>query len=225
MDTGTRYQSGPEIRLKPDWPRLFIVTNEEVAGRGGFDDQLERVLAVGGRLCAVQLRAHGLRGSAVYDLAGKLRRLTERHEAGLWINDRIDVAIAIRADGVQLGSLSMDTGSARRLVGRSAWIGHSVHAVREVEATEADFYVLGNVYETTSHPGRPALGLSAIRAAVEAGRPIVGIGGITPERAREVVKAGAWGIAVLSGVWGARDAATATARFLSVLGDAMSVEP
>jgi len=217
MDTGTRYRSGSAIRLKRDCPRLFILTNEEVARRVGFDERLEQVLAMGGRLCAVQLRAHGLRGSAVYDLAGKLRRLTERHDAGLWINDRIDVAITIRADGVQLGSRSMDTGSVRRLAGCSAWIGRSVHAATEVAATEADVYVLGNVYETTSHPGRPPLGLKAIRAAVEAGRPIIGIGGITPERAREVVEAGAWGIAVLDGVWASRDAATATARYLSAL--------
>jgi thiamine monophosphate synthase len=95
--------------------------------------------------------------------------------------------------------------------------------VHEVEATDADVYLLGNVYETASHPERPPVGLTAIRAASEAGRPIVGIGGITPDRAREVVEAGAWGVAVLSGVWEATDAATATARYLSALSDAASL--
>lgn len=210
--------------MKPACPRLFLVTDEKIAGRRGFDERLERALELGGRLCAVQLRAHWLRGSAVYDLASRLRRLTQRHDAELWINDRVDVAVAVRADGVQLGSRSMDTDSARRLIGRASWIGRSVHAVREIEATDADIYVLGNVYETASHPGRPPLGLGVIRMAVETGRPIVGIGGITPERARELVEAGAWGVAVLSGVWEENDAATATARYVSALSSAGSTE-
>lgn len=225
MDTGTRDRDRPEIRLRGACPRLFIVTSDEIAGRPGFAGRLERVLAVGGGLCAVQLRAHGLRGGAVFDLASELRRLTRDHGAALWINDRVDVAIAVRADGVQLGSRSIDSGSAGRLLGRCSWIGRSVHSVEEVEATSADVCLLGNIYETASHPGRPSLGLQAVRAAVRSGRPIIGIGGITPERAGEVIEAGARGVAVLSGVWEADDEVVATARYLSALGDAPPVEP
>jgi thiamine-phosphate diphosphorylase len=211
--------------LKRACPRLFLVTSDETAGRPGFAERVERVLAVGGGVCAVQLRAHGLRGGALYDLGRELRRLTLSHGAALWINDRVDVAIAVRADGVQLGSRSMDSGTAGRLLGRCCWSGRSVHSVEEVEATSADVYLLGNIYETASHPGRPSLGLQAVRAAARTGRPIIGIGGITPERAREVIGAGAWGVAVLSGVWGANDVVVATTRYLSALGDAASVEP
>jgi thiamine-phosphate pyrophosphorylase len=210
--------------LKLACPRLFIVTSDEIAARPGFVGRLERVLAVGGGLCGVQLRAHGLAGGAAYDLASELRRLTQKHGAALWINDRVDVAIAVRADGVQLGARSADGVSAGRLLGRCCWIGRSVHSVEEVEAASADVYLLGNIYATASHPGRPPLGLRAVRAAVRGGRPIIGIGGITPERAGEVIEAGARGIAVLSGVWEADDAAVATTHYLSALGDAASVE-
>ncbi len=203
---------------------MFILTNDGVAGQPGFQERAERILAVGGPRCAVQLRAHGLRGGSVMDLAGYLRGLTRRYEAGLWMNDRVDVALAVRADGVQLGARSMDPGSARRLLGRSCWIGRSIHAAAEVGPLEADVYLLGNVFHTASHPGRAPLGVAEVRAAADTGRPIVGIGGITPERTREVIEAGACGVAVLSGVWAAKDPAAAMARYVQALEAAASVE-
>lgn len=202
--------------MKRGCPRLFIVMNTEVAERAGFRQHVESVLDAGGGECALQLRAHRWHGGGILELADDLRSLTRRYEAGLWVNDRIDVALAVRADGVQLGSRSMDPGSARRLLGRSCWIGHSIHAATE-GPVGADVYVLGNIFDTSSHPGRAPLGVKAVRAAARTGRPIVGIGGISPERTREVIESGAWGIAVLSGVWGAEDPAAATSRYVQAL--------
>jgi thiamine-phosphate diphosphorylase len=159
----------------------------------------------------------------VLDLAGDLREMARRSDARLWINDRIDVALVIRADGVQLGARSLDPDGARRVLGRSCWIGRSIHTSEEVGLVEADVYVLGNIFETASHPERAALGVAAVREAARFGRPIVAIGGITPERTREVVEAGAWGIAVSSGVWGARDPAAAMVRYARALDEAECV--
>jgi thiamine-phosphate diphosphorylase len=151
--------------MKQVLPRLFIVANADIAGKRGFRGQLEQVLAVGGTLCAVQLRAHGIPGKRVLELAAELWRLTRRNQAGLWINDRIDVAAAVRADGVQLGSRSLDLDSARRVLGQSCWIGRSIHAAAEVGLVGADIYVLGNIFETASHPGRAPLGVVAVHEA------------------------------------------------------------
>ena len=117
----------------------------------------------------------------------------------------------------------MDPGSARRLLGRSCWIGRSIHAAAEDGPLEADVYLLGNIFDTASHPRRAPLGVAEVRAAANTGRPIVGIGGITPERTREVIEAGACGVAVLSGVWAAKDPAAATARYVQALEAAASV--
>ncbi len=203
-------------------PRLFIVTNADIAGKRSFREQVEQVLAEGGALCAVQLRAHGIPGKRVLEMAAELWGMTRRNQAGLWINDRIDVAAAVRADGVQLGSRSLDPARARRVLGRSCWIGRSIHAAAEIGSVEADLYLLGNIFETSSHPERAALGVGEVERAVRTGRPILGIGGVTPERTREVIDAGAWGVAVSSGVWGARDPAAATRRYLQALEVALS---
>jgi len=211
--------------MRRELPRLFIVTNAGVAGERFFWEQVERVSAVGGPLCAVQLRAHGISGRTVLALAADLRAITRRHRVGLWINDRIDVAVAVRADGVQLGSRSLDPALARRVLGRSCWIGRSIHAAAEVGSVGADVYLLGNIFETSSHPERAPLGVGVVEQAVRAGRPILGIGGITPERAREVMDAGAWGVAVSSGVWGARDPPAATGRYVQALDVALSSRP
>lgn len=209
--------------MKRNLPRIFVVATVDVATGSDFPDRTSEVLSAGGQGCAVQLRAHGLPGGRVFDLAGDLRERTRRSGAGLWINDRVDVALVIGADGVQLGARSLDPDAARRVLGRSCWIGRSIHTPEEVGSAEADVYLLGNIFETPSHPERAALGLAAVREAASAGRPIVAIGGMTAERTREVIEAGAWGIAVSSGVWGARDPAAAIARYARALAEAEHV--
>ncbi len=201
-------------------PRLFLVTSDEVVADPEFPEHAARALAVGGSACALQLRARELPGRRFYDLAGELRVAATRSGASLWINDRVDVALIVRADGVQLGSSGLPTSSARALVGRSCWIGRSVHSPDEAAAAVregADVALLGNVYATSSHPDRAPLGLPAVREAAAGGRPIVAIGGITPTRVTEVIRAGAWGVAALTAVWGAEDLEGEVRRFLAAL--------
>jgi thiamine monophosphate synthase len=78
----------------------------------------------------------------------------------------------------------------------------------------ADFLVVGNIYETLSHPGRPAAGLPLVTQTAGLGRPVIAIGGITPERAAEVKAAGAYGVAAIRGLWMAADPAAATLAML-----------
>jgi thiamine-phosphate diphosphorylase len=217
MDTGTRRRSRPEVRLKRELPRLFIVTDDAVVGRPDFHELARGVLDAADGRCAIQIRARRLSGGRFMQLARQLGAAASRSGVGIWINDRVDVALATRADGLQLGSRSVSTESARRLLGRYAWIGRSVHSVEEACTADADVLVLGNVYLTESHPGRSSLGLGPVREAAGTGRPIVGIGGITPERTGEVIEAGARGIAVVGGIWHVPDPIAAVGRYLRAL--------
>ena len=204
-------------------PRLYLVTKREVVLEPGFLERARAALAAGGPDCALQLRAHGLEGGRFLALALQLAPAARESGAQLWINDRLDVALAVRAAGVQLGGGSVPTADARRLLGRGAWLGRSAHGATEAVAAldaGADVAVLGHIYATGSHPGGAPLGLAGLREAVSAagGRPIVAIGGITDQRIAEVVEAGAWGVAAVSGIWEAIDAGAAVRAYREALG-------
>jgi thiamine-phosphate pyrophosphorylase len=224
MDPRTGRAGGAKVPLSSPIPRLFWVTNDEVVAGADFIEHARAVMTAAGSACAIQLRAHGLSGRRFCELAARLRELTGETGAGFWINDRVDVALALRADGAQLGRRSLPVDAARRLLGRGCRIGWSAHDPSEVEARladGADVVVLGNIYATASHPERAPLGSEAVRRACSSGRPIVAIGGISPERVREVIAAGAWGVAVLSGVWWVTDPAAAANRYVRILGESL----
>lgn len=102
-------------------------------------------------------------------------------------------------------------------------IGCSTHGAAEATSAAlngADFVVVGTIWSTPSHPGREGAGLARIRASVEdASSPVVAIGGVTPDRARQARDAGAWGVAVIRGVWESQDPAAAAGEYLDALGE------
>lgn len=176
-------------------PRLHLVTSDEVLRDEGFVDSAERVIAAYGAAVAVHLRGHGLSGSVLHALAERLLEAASRSGAMLLVNDRVDVALACGAPGVQLGRRSLPVAEARRLLGADALIGYSAHAADEAldaGRESADFIVLGTIFPTASHPGEPA-------------------------RVGAVLEAGAYGVAVLGGVWHAADPVGAARRYLEVL--------
>lgn len=205
-------------------PPLHVVTDDEVVARPDFLDRARRVLEMGGPDLVLHLRAPRLSGRRLFDLARMLVPRAIDEDALLVVNDRIDVALAAGADGVQLGRRGIAVADARRLLGGGAgkrWIGASVHSGGEAwEAAEggADFVVAGSVYETASHPGQPGAGLRLIEDAASAGVPVIAIGGMTPERVAEVMAAGASGVAVIRGVWDVSDEVDAVKRYLRAMG-------
>lgn len=202
-------------------PRLHLVTDDAVLRADDFAQRAQSVLAAHGERVAIQLRGHRLTGSALYTLAVDLAFAADAAGAPLLVNDRVDVALAAGADGVQLGRRSLPIAAARDLLGIDAWIGYSAHGGQEAaraDAAGADFLLIGMIYPSASHPERRAGGVERIRRAVAATEsPVLAIGGMTPERTREVRMAGAYGIAVLTGVWHAEDPAAAAARYLEML--------
>lgn len=200
-------------------PRLHVVTDEAVLRRPEFIERAREVVASAGDRLAFHLRAHGLAGRALFDFAIALMPATRAAGAMLFVNDRIDVALAARADGVQLGARSIACTDARRLMPHAA-IGYSAHSFAEVEETApaTDFVLLGTIYETATHADRAALGPRFLQGVCRAARvPVIAIGGITPARVAGALAAGAHGVAVLGGVWNDNDPAAGARGYLNAL--------
>jgi len=199
---------------------LYLVTDRAQTHGRNLLDVVDRALAGGVR--AVQLREKDLPTLDLYRLAEKLLPRTQAAGAALLINDRVDVALALGADGVHLTRRSLPPAEARALLGPSRILGISCHAVAEVEeaaAGGADFVVLGPIFETPSkRPYGPPLGTSLLREArTRTALPLVAIGGISPGRVPEVMAAGAHGVAVISAVIAAPDPAAAARELLAAV--------
>ena len=181
------------------------------------DEALARtLLASGARVLQVRLKPHGRRVGAAEILraARMARRVCDEHGAALVVNDRLDVALLAGADGVHLGQTDLSIAHARP-VANNLWIGVSTHSLGQVQAAiaaGADYLGYGPVFGTTTKLNPDATqGLAALRAAVIAAgtTPVVAIGGITPDHARDVYATGAAAICAISAVNAAADVGAA----------------
>jgi thiamine-phosphate diphosphorylase len=202
-------------------PRLHLVTDDDVLAQPSFAATAEAVLARCGPEAALHLRGHGTTAAARFALGERLAAAALRTGAWLLVNDRVDIAMAVRANGVQLGVRSLPVRDARALLGAGARIGFSVHSALEaLDAVSdgADFVVMGTIYASLSHPGELPVGPASLQeCARRAGVPVIAIGGISAERVAEVTAAGAHGIAVLSAVWHAPDPPRAAEGLVAAL--------
>lgn len=196
-------------------PGLHVVVTDRVAGEAGFE---ERALAMQER-CGPRLALHlRLRDTPARRFLGLAERLEEGAvEAGGWlvVNGRLDVALAVGADAVQLGRGALPVPVVRDVAGDWLRIGASIHDLPTADRRrleEVDYLVAGSVYETASHPEASPAGLELIERLSPMDLPIVAIGGITPERVPEVCGAGAAGVAVIRAVWNAADPVEAAER-------------
>jgi thiamine-phosphate pyrophosphorylase len=201
---------------------LYLITDRAAAPRPPAD-VVEECLAAG--LRAVQLREKDLETRDLLALADTLREATQRHGARLIVNDRADVALAAGADGVQRTHASLPVSALREIAPAGFLVGASVHSeaeARDAAGQGADFIVFGPVYDTASKRryGLPQ-GLAALETVIRAvDRPVLAVGGLTPERVPEVLAAGAAGVAVIGAIYAAARPAEATKAFLDALGQA-----
>jgi thiamine-phosphate pyrophosphorylase len=167
-------------------------------------------LALEGGVRAIQLREKDLPMRELLALSRELRAMTNKYGAKLFINDRVDIAAAIEADGVHLGHRSMPVSAARNIVGKTMMIGVSTHTLDEARAAEsggADLVTFGPVYETPlkAQFGAPA-GLEALRTVTKAvDVPVFALGGIRNRNVGHVLWAGAYGVSVISAIFCAED--------------------
>lgn len=198
--------------------RLIVITDRKLSAPR---DLLHVVrLCLEGGAPAVQLRDKEATGRDLYELAVRLRALTTEYEALLFVNDRMDIALAAGADGVHLGPGDIPLYAARRAAPPEFLIGVSTDdpaTARRAEAAGADYIGCGAVFGTTTKrevgdERIGAEGLAAVAGAVSI--PVVGIGGITPENAPCLAGTGAAGVAVVGAVMAAEDPRGTVRAFL-----------
>lgn len=196
--------------------RLMVITDHAAAAPRAVLDVVREALAAGAP--AVQLRAKQATARELFEQAVALRSLTTAHGALLIINDRLDVALAARADGVHLGPDDMPVAAARAAAPAPFLIGWSTDdpdAARQAERAGVDYLGCGAVFGTTSKDvGGERIGPERLRRVVAAVRvPVIGIGGVDEHNVTQVAAAGAAGAAVIRAVMAADDVA-ATVRAL-----------
>lgn len=201
--------------------RLMLVTDRNATAGRPLLDVVEAALHGGAD--AVQLREKDLGGRDLLELARRLLPLCRRYGARLLVNDRLDVALACDADGVQLPAASFALADARCLLGQEKLIGASTHTLAEVAAAAragADFAVFGPVFDTPAKRAYgPPVGLDALEQAARAATiPVLAIGGITPTNAADVHAHGAAGVAAIGALLTAADPAAAARALRCALG-------
>ena len=202
---------------------LYLVTDRGLArGRSTLD--IVKAAVSGGVTC-VQLREKDCSTLEFIEQALAIKNFLEEREVSLVINDRLDVALAVAADGVHLGQSDMPLEMARKIAGPSMLIGISAESVQdavEAEKGGADYLGVSPIYATpTKTDTVPPLGLEGlreIRKRVEI--PLVGIGGLNKSNAAEVIRNGADGVAVVSAIVAADDPGTAAMNLKQIIDEA-----
>jgi thiamine-phosphate pyrophosphorylase len=203
-------------------PSLYVVLDRLAARGRSLDDLLAAVIDGGCRM--VQLREKDWPSGRILPLAERLLVRARRAGVTFVVNDRVDLAVAVGADGVHLGQDDLPARIARPLLRPGMLLGISTHDVVQAHAARdagADYVAVGAMFATTTKADFQLVGPGLVRKLRPDIRvPLVGIGGITHDNAADVIRAGADGVAVISAVCGAPDPAAATRRFLEIVRDA-----
>ncbi|HSE26605.1 MAG TPA: thiamine phosphate synthase [Gemmatimonadales bacterium] len=201
-------------------PRLHAVTDARVAVLPDLGVRAAAIAAAGPAV-ALHARDRALDGDGLSRLTRRFVALARPPEAAVFVSGRPDVAAALGADGVQLAAGDLAPADARRALPRG-WIGRSVHSGEEgriAVGEGADFLLAGTIFESSSHPGRPAVGVGLVEQLARLGRPVIAIGGVTPGLTGTLREAGAWGVAAISALWDAPDPYARALEFLACWSD------
>jgi thiamine-phosphate pyrophosphorylase len=200
-------------------PKLYPITDVSISGLS-HAEQIERLAAGGASL--IQLREKNASPREFYRAALEAVLFAKRLGVQLVINDRVDIAIAVKADGVHLGQDDLPPAFARMLLGEDRIIGFSTHTLDqalEADSAPVDYIAIGPVFPTSTKENPDAIvGPAEIREVkLRISKPLVAIGGITLENARLVIDAGADSIAVISDLLATTDIAERTRGFIESL--------
>lgn len=200
-------------------PCIMLVTDRSQCHGATLPEVVRGAVEAG--VAVVQFREKDLPAGEQLKLGAQVQQ-NVRGKALFIVNDRVDVALALDADGVQLPESGLPVGQARELLGSDRLIGRSVHSLQGAVAAEqagADYIIFGPVHTTSSHPGAQPAGMQALRQVAQAvSIPVLAIGGISGENIRQVLQAGAAGAAVMSGILRARDPREAARELRAELG-------
>lgn len=183
--------------------RFLAITNRFLCKGGPLIQAVKE--AVDGGVEAVLLREQALDDSILYKVAIQFRRILEPRGVPLLIAHRVDVALGVGAQGVQLGASSLPVEVARSLLGSEAIIGFSAHSIEEILQAQdqgVDYVTLSPIFPTRSKPFARPLGLDYLQEAVAKVQvPVLALGGVDPSNVEEVMRRNAHGVAVMSALW------------------------
>ena len=202
---------------------LYLVTDRGLA-RGRSTVEVVKAAVSGGVTC-IQLREKDCSTLEFIEQAQAIKNFLEEREVPLIINDRLDVALAVGADGVHLGQSDMPLEMAQKIVGPSMLIGISAESVQDAVEAEnggADYLGVSPIYATpTKTDTAPPLGIQGLREIKNRVKiPLVGIGGLNNSNAAEVIRNGADGVAVVSAIVAAEDPETAAMNLKQIINEA-----
>lgn len=196
-------------------PRIYPITDTTISGLS-HSEQIERLAAGGATL--IQLREKRASPREFYRMALDAMTVARRLGVQIIVNDRVDIAVAVNADGVHLGQDDLPPDKARLLMGEGRIIGFSTHSLEQAIAAESlpiDYLALGPVFNTPSkEKPDPVVGISAIiEIKPQITKPLVAIGGITLDAVSQVISAGADSVAIISDLLSAKDIAAQTREY------------
>jgi thiamine-phosphate pyrophosphorylase len=193
---------------------LYLVTDRELMSSASVEESVRQAIA--GGCTVVQLREKSLSSRDFYETARSVREITSRSGVPFIVNDRLDIALAVDADGVHVGQEDLPCGAARRIMGDGKIVGVSVSNLEEALAARdagADYLGVGAMYATGTKADANVTGmdeLKKIRAAI--GLPLVAIGGINAATVPNFKGTGIDGIAVVSAIVASADVAGAAGK-------------
>jgi len=188
---------------------LYLITDDGYLAGRDWIKSLED--AIKGGVTVIQYRSKGSGKTAkeMYEELLKLRELTKKYNIPLIVNDRVDLALAVDADGVHIGQDDLPPSVVRKILGEDKIIGISTHSIEEVEKANnepVDYIAFGSIFRTPTKEKPIVVGVEQLKEAVrKAKKPLIAIGGIMPYNVHEVIKAGADGVAVISAILGFSD--------------------
>lgn len=207
-------------KVHPDWLKVYLITDRKRFKEDRLLESLEAALEGGVR--DLQLREKDLPLKDLHSLAVVLRQMTERHGARLYINDRVDIALMVDADGVHLPEEGMPANEVKAcyphlLVGVST---HSLKGAKQAEKDGADFITFSPIFETPSKKEYgPPQGLKSLRTVCkEVELPVLGLGGISKDRVSTVLEQGAHGVSLISGIWNGPDIKQESFEYMQFFG-------
>ena len=200
-------------------PRLYVILDRSVAGGRDLDAILAGALDGGAEM--IQLREKTWPSGTLFPLAQRLRARCRAASVPFIVNDRVDLAVAVDADGVHLGQDDLPPAAARALLKPGMILGLSTHSVEQAKAAQAagaDYVAVGSMFPTATKPEFRLVGPALARQVRPVVRvPLIGIGGITPDNVGDVIAAGVDGVAVISAVCAAPDPRAAARSFVGAI--------
>jgi thiamine-phosphate pyrophosphorylase len=208
-------------------PTLYVILDRSVARGRDLVDVLEATIAGGCRM--VQLREKEWPSGRLWPLAERLRARCREAGVTFIVNDRLDLALAVDADGIHLGQDDLPADRARPLLRPGMVLGLSTHSVAQARAARdagADYVAVGSMFPTPTKPDFELVGPDLLRKVRgEIPVPLIGIGGVSHDNVADVIRAGADGVAVISAVCAVADPEAATRRFLELIRGARGLTP